>query len=352
MPFTFTNIEYSDMMFIYGFCNGSSWAAAQEYRQKYPDRRHPDSRVFSRVFQHLRDFGTFPGVLATAERAEGAQEGRGVVQAALRSPSISTRRLSSRLGVTRMSAWRTLRREGFHPYHLHKTQHLKPEDHEKRLNFCHWLLQHQHHSNHILYTDEATFTRHGVTNTHNDHWWAKENPHQTVESNFQHRFSVNVWCGIVDDLLLGPFIFEGRLTGDVYHDFLRDELPLLLTEVPLHIYEHLILQQDGAPPHSSKRVKEYLNQLFPERWIGRGGPQQWPARSPDLTPLDFYLWGHMKSLVYKNKPHSREQLIQRIQEVTQEIKNNRPMLRRVTTSVLDRARKCIECEGSHFEHLL
>jgi hypothetical protein len=25
---------------------------------------------------------------------------------------------------------------------------------------------------------------------------------------------------------------------------------------------------------------------------------KWSTRSPDLTPLDFYLWGHLKSTVY------------------------------------------------------
>jgi hypothetical protein len=40
-----------------------------------------------------------------------------------------------------------------------------------------------------------------------------ENPRATVESNFQQRFSVNVWCWVLDDQLIGTFIFDGRLTG-------------------------------------------------------------------------------------------------------------------------------------------
>ena len=38
---------------------------------------------------------------------------------------------------------------------------------------------------------------------------------------------------------------------------------------------------------------------YPGLWIGKGGPVAWPPRSPDLTLLDFFLWGHIKSLVYK-----------------------------------------------------
>ena len=55
---------------------------------------------------------------------------------------------------------------------------------------------------------------------------------------------------------------------------------------------------DGAPAHFSLSARRYLNQKFGLRWIGRGGPIAWPPRSPDLNPLDFYLWGHLKYLVY------------------------------------------------------
>jgi hypothetical protein len=39
--------------------------------------------------------------------------------------------------------------------------------------------------------------------------------------------------------------------------------------------------------HFSRHATQYLNKLFPDQWIGRGGPQKWPPRSPDPTPLDF-----------------------------------------------------------------
>ena len=42
----------------------------------------------------------------------------------------------------------------------------------------------------------------------------------------------------------------------------------------------------------------FLNNRLPNRWIGRDGAVRWVPRSPDLTPLDLYLWGHLKSNVY------------------------------------------------------
>jgi hypothetical protein len=47
IPHIFTHAEYADMVFVYGFCNGSGIAACREYRRRFPNRRVPDSRVFT-----------------------------------------------------------------------------------------------------------------------------------------------------------------------------------------------------------------------------------------------------------------------------------------------------------------
>lgn len=84
------------------------------------------------------------------------------------------------------------------------------------------------------------------------------NPHATVESNFQHQFSVSVWCGILNSQLIGPFIFEGHLTGDIYLQFLQDELLPLLDSVPSATRLHMCFHHDGAPLHFSHAVKMHL----------------------------------------------------------------------------------------------
>ena len=61
----------------------------------------------------------------------------------------------------------------------------------------------------------------------------------------------------------------------------------------------IVFQQDGAPPHWGINVRRFLDTMFPERWIGRDGPTLWPARSPDITPLDFFLWDFVKDNVYR-----------------------------------------------------
>ena len=54
------------------------------------------------------------------------------------------------------------------------------------------------------------------------------------------------------------------------------------------IFDELFFQQHGAPPHYALRIRDYLNKVFPQRWFERRGSNEWPPRSPDLTPMDFF----------------------------------------------------------------
>jgi len=60
----------------------------------------------------------------------------------------------------------------------------------------------------------------------------------------------------------------------------------------------IIFQQGGAPPHWGLHVRRFLEAAFPNRWIGTDGPTPWPPRSPDITPLDFFIWGYIKDKVF------------------------------------------------------
>jgi len=150
-------------------------------------------------------------------------------------------------------------------------QQFRPGDFAERLEFSKWLNGSRELHCSILFTDKPLFNSDGVNNTHNSHVWADVNPHATVESNIQ-RFSVNVLCEVLDDQLIGPFILEGHLTGEAYFRFLQEELPQLLEDVPLNKQGRMYFQHDGAPPHSSREVRNFLNSCFPGRWIGRGQP--------------------------------------------------------------------------------
>ena len=88
----------------------------------------------------------------------------------------------------------------------------------------------------------------------------------------QVRFHLNVWAGIYNDQILGPHFFEGALNGEKYLQFLTTEFEEYIDTLPLANYNTCWFQHDGAPPHNTRNVCEYLNQRFPNRWIGNSGP--------------------------------------------------------------------------------
>ena len=103
--------------------------------------------------------------------------------------------------------------------------------------------------------------------------------------------------------------------------FLQRVLPELLEDVPLAVRERIWIQHDGAPPHFSVDVRNHLNAVFPDRWIGRGGPIPWPARSPDLNPLDYFLWGYLKSLLFETPVETDMELVARVVAACDVIRN-------------------------------
>jgi hypothetical protein len=92
----------------------------------------------------------------------------------------------------------------------------------------------------------------------------------------------------------------------------NNNMPDFLADVPLIIRQELHFMHDGAPAHFSLFARRYLNRKFSSQWIGRGGPIAWPPRSPDLNILDFFLWGHLKSLVYLSQANNVKTLRNRI----------------------------------------
>jgi hypothetical protein len=342
----FSNEEYADMVFVYGFCDGNAATAAAEYQRRYPNRR-----TMQNTYQSLRQTGSLPRPTYERQRFQLRTQGE-ILNAVERSPRARVCRISLTTGVPRMQIRRILHHDGLYPYHLQRVQHLLPNYYEQRLQFCNWLQTNWQSLDNILFTDIALFTRDGINNTRNSHAWPNENPHAMVECNFQQRFSVDVWRGVIHKYLIGPHFIEGRLTSVQYRNFLQHEFPLLLEDVPLASRVRMWIQHDGAPPHYGREVTTYLNHKFRGRWIGRGGPVTWPPRSPDLYPLDFFVWVVFKSIVYRRgKPENREQLVARTQNAFEGFTNDFPRFP-WQDSMYRRLAACIEAGGGHFENIL
>ena len=242
--------------------------------------------------------------------------------------------------------------QGIYPFHYQRVQNLLPGDFQLRVQFCQWILENDNIIPNILWSDESIFTKNGVFNVHNNHVWAHENPRVVRRSNSQHRFSVNTWAGMIGDQLIGPVVLPNRLNAHEYLNFLQNNLGILLEDVPLNARQNMYYQNDGAPAHYGLHVREWLSENFPRRWIGRNGPIPWPPRSPDLNPLDYYLWGRMKALVYETEVNTQEELLRRIELAAAELRENRFQILRATSAISRRARICIEKNVNLFQQFL
>lgn len=350
MSFRYTNIQYAEMVRSLAQCHDNVALACRTFNNRYGT--NVDRRTMLAATQRLRDHGTFRPNTAI-DRGVNVRTRTRLQDEILdyfdENPESSTREAAPHFNISHMYVWRTLRGDGEHPYHLRRCQDLTPRDYIPRLEFSRWLLENWQRN--IIWTDESTFTRVGMYNQHNTHLWMYENPHACRVDSYQHRFSVNVWAGIIGTHILGP-VFLQRLTGDSYLLFLRQTLPTLLEDVPLVNLREVFYQHDGAPAHFTWTVRQHLDAEYPQCWVGRGGPIQWPPRSPDLTPLDFFLWGRIKSLVYFNETTSAEDLKNRIVVAFEKVKNDTEILGKLRQQLRKRALKCIEQNGGNFENVL
>ena len=114
---------------------------------------------------------------------------------------------------------------------------------------------------------------------------------------------LTVWAGIWSQGVIGPYFLDNTVTSLSNLTGLNDYFYPVYCDLPDN--ESLFFMQDGTPTHYASDVREWLEDNFPARWIGRRGAIDWPARSPDLSPSDFFLWGHLKEVVYRSNQLSR-----------------------------------------------
>ena len=118
-----------------------------------------------------------------------------------------------------------------------------------------------------------------------------------------------VRCAMQKTKIIGPYFFR-RSSVDcaAYKSMIR--------YYGLQHVEQLlgspIFQQDGAPAHSFSAFREYLSRELGNNWICKQRPIDWQEKSPDLTSLDFLLWGYVKDKVYSERIESLDHLKTRI----------------------------------------
>ncbi|GFX39055.1 transposable element Tc3 transposase [Trichonephila clavipes] len=179
-----------------------------------------------------------------------------------------------------------------------------------------------HFHKRILFSDEAHFWLNGYVNKQNCRIWSEANPQVYVETPL-HPEKLTVWCALWAGGIIGPYFFkndEGHnvtVNGDRYRAMITN---FFILELNNHDVQELWFQQDGATCHTARATIDLLKDTFGDRLISRFGPVNWPPRSCDLTPLDYFLWGYVKSLVYADKPQTLDHLEDNIRRVIADIR--------------------------------
>lgn len=321
--------------------------------------RIPSRNTILQWFKKWKAHGTVCDRFAGSSRSVRTPENiRRVEEAVTASPTRSSNKHANALNLSDRTVRRILHDDlKFHPYKIQIVHQLSPQDAPNRLAFCREFVrllgERADLMDNLIMSDEAHFSLSGFVNKQNFRYWCAEQPMQLHEKPL-HAEKITVWCGIATFGIIGPYFFEENnrtvtVTSERYLQMLQTFLTAELRRLRVEDQE-IWFQQDGATSHTARIVMEFLRNKFPGRLISRNGDLAWPARSPDLTAPDCFLWAYLKSKVYLNKPRTLDELKNNI---TDDIRRINGRLRgAVMNYVRENIEKCIEFNGGHLKSVI
>ena len=281
----------------------------------------------------------------------------------------SCRRNNLPFPISKSSFNRGVKLLGFHPYKLHRRHVLKPGDKVKRVNMVnHVLAKVEENPNwikNLWMSDEAVFSLNGNVNTKNVICYSEKRsgrPEDFTIDTSKHADSVMPWaCVAGDGRKLELKFFEpemvdgervsGTLNGPRYYKLLRYHAIPQIKALNHGTLADQVWQQDGARPHWSEQNLAYLQGQFGTNTLALGaarwGGGEWSPHSPDLSVLDFCLWGVLKYHVYQHPmPTTKAALKEKIvsvwdRDITPEL------ISKSYKGFITRCRKVLEKNGGH-----
>ena len=332
------------------------------FRIAFPGRHVPNSTTVWRNVRKYRQHGTSlnrnkgnSGRIKTGRSEENIEA---VAQQLENNPHVSSRR--NGLGLPSATFNRITRLDlRWHPYQINVRHELKDNDYPRRLQFCRWFNQQLRNPRFLanfVVGDEAGFCMNGEVNSHNVRQYApRGEPPDFHYYRRDARAKVTVWMGICGNgSVLGPFFFDGNVDGNAYLNMLNENIIPQMIENFNHQFQdghflRLWWAQDGAPAHQLIAVRNRLLEVFERRVIALHLPVEWPPRSPDLTPCDYFLWGYLKDKVYRTPPQDINDLRRKIQLEADALRGNPELIRRVAREMRRRSDLCVLRNGGHVE---
>ncbi|GFS95974.1 uncharacterized protein TNCV_4277621 [Trichonephila clavipes] len=173
--------------------------------------------------------------------------------------------------------------------------HIENEDRKELMNNYNIFMQRCLSGEHDSSNGPKTRLPNGYVNKQNCRIWSEANSQVYVKTPL-HPETLTVWCALCAGGIIGPYFFkndEGHnvaVYGDRYKAMITS---FFISELNNHDVQELWFQQDGATCHTARATIDLLKDTFGDRLISRFGSVNWPPRSCDLKPLDYFLWGYV-----------------------------------------------------------
>lgn len=234
---TYSNADILNLLFIHGECNKIMNRTCRVFNERYTDLPTMSREILRRILRNQLENGRISAARVLPKPITSDEGNIINVLAYFHAYSESSIRAAEQdLGVSRSSIQRILNSNGLHAFKFNLVSALQPGDAEQRVQFCEMILTRTQEDpdflRKIIWTDESKFSREGIFNRRNRHFWASENPHVIRERNFQNKFSVNVFC-LVKDTQVRYLIYEDNLNTQRYLQILQTVVADFLDDLPL-----------------------------------------------------------------------------------------------------------------------
>lgn len=333
------------------------------------DKNPPTNDSILRMVKKFRSAGILQnmnkkhsGRTPTARTRDNTER---VFEKVLSSPRKSQRRMCNELdpAITRSSLQRILRDLGAFSYKIQILHELRPCDFSARRDYCARVLANLYENPAFLdnwwWSDESHFLLSGHVNRQNIRFLGWSSPEE-YEQRPLHSQKVTVWCALSKHGIIGPYYFEDErgtaitINSARYRDLVIQRFHgdlYAFCDIHGMDFDAQVFQQDGAPPHTGQGNLEYLEYLFPNQLISRLSDFPYPPHSPDLSPLDAFLWGCIKENCFRDPvPRTCNELKRNIETVIQSI---HPLsCYAMVQRIVERMECCLARNGEHLEHVL
>ncbi len=208
-------------------------------------------------------------------------------------PSISFQSLATLMNVSKNTMGKAIHEDlRYKSYVLKICQHLTDAMKAKRVAWCELLLslpKHQAARRMCFFSDEKIFTVEQKVNRRNDRWLTTDLGEVPIVGKRKFPTSIHILLLVSSEgHVMPPHYFSENVNKEVYLDILWSKVKPWIEETAGE--KPYIFQQDSAPAHTSHIVQNWLSDNMQMFW----SKEFWPPNSPDLNPMDYYMWGMLE----------------------------------------------------------